>query len=141
MVILGPTTSAVHLSLNEYNGNYGIGTNKGLNIVNYHYIFRLTNKLTDWSTTFTPYTSALYQGGDRWWNSFTGIRQSEFLFTVSPTYSNSQSAVILMTGSNYDNGGQFNLEVFVDTGSASVGTPSIATSSILLNTYRTIFKY
>lgn len=141
MIILGPTATAIHIPLNQYNEDLGIGDFRGLDITNYHYVFRLTNQLSKYTTTFTPLVNGTYIGGDRWWNSIMGERQNEFLFSVSATASYFTAGGIYITGSNYDNGSEWNLEVYVNPGSASVGTPSIATSSILLNEYRTIFKY
>jgi len=141
MIILGPTATGVHLSLNEFNEDLGIGTRRGLDRFSYHYVFRITNQLTKYTTTFTPFTNATYLGGDKWWNTIRGLRENEFLFTVSPTYSFATSGGIYITGSNYDNNSEWNLEVYVNPGSYSTGTPSISGSSILLNQYRTIFKY
>lgn len=137
MVFIGPTESKINLSLNQFNEQLNIGTLKAFDKDNYHYVFRLKNSLTEYEQVFTPELTGLYQSaGDLWYNTQMNTRQNEFLFKVSTTSSN---IGIYITGSNYDPGSQWNLEVFVNSGSMSVGTPSVGSQSILLTEYRAIF--
>lgn len=141
MIVLNLNTNYVPLSLNQYNAKYSIGDKYGLDITNYHYIFSITNDLTNNEIVFQPNLDNDYSnGGDFYWGTSHAQRMNEFKWIISTTQSNLCNGLLCFTGSNYDDS-QWTYKVYVNSGTSSIsGTPSISATASLLETGRLYFR-
>lgn len=142
MIVLGQNINNVVLSLNQYNNDFGLSSGSGgfFNKDAFHYVFKITNDLTDSEIVFQPnYDDDWSNAGDFWWGTSMNMRMNEFRWIISPTQSNLTNGIICFTGSNWDDS-QWTYEAWVNSGSASIsGTPSISATASLLEKGRLYF--